>query len=583
MKKKLFQYTINSLAFKLFLLLLLAVLPASGLLLYNVHLSRVTLVDQVVSAHQNALETYALQIETQLDSASLYLTRQSFYDSDVQIVSKSDNETDIQYAYQRILDSQNSHLTSSDYLDGIFTFIRQQDGNISLLSSTNYKHTSLSQKSLTRFLRENFMNDTAKNPDSILSAHDLTAPLQSSWVLVSIDGADYLLYLTGSAEDHIFAGAYVRVAQLLSSFEHDDETDTDTALMLFPARERLAVEQSLPQEQLLTAATLKDSLCLAETFSRSSITASLPTLPRYSSLELFSSLLLLIFAVWQLNRLVLLPILRLADAMHKIELGEVDTRMKEHTSSSEIGLLHHSLNRMLDQLQALTANIVQEQLKNQKAQLRNLQLQIKPHFLINSLNMIYNLLETDQPVTARRLIQYTIDYFRYMTRVDEDLVPLNEEIDHIRAYLEIQQLRYKDMFSYDLTVDRMVDDMLIPPMTVQNFVENSIKYALNTTAGTDAEKMCIRITVTSFERDDYPYATICVQDNGAGYPEELLDSLNANKHIHKTDGTHLGLYNTIQRLSILFGEKASWQFSNAQGAVTSITLPVTFADEEDDD
>ena len=105
MKKKLFQYTINSLAFKLFLLLLLAVLPASGLLLYNVHLSRVTLVEQVVSAHQNALETYALQIETQLDSASLYLTRQSFYDSDVQIVSKSDNETDIQHAYQRILDS----------------------------------------------------------------------------------------------------------------------------------------------------------------------------------------------------------------------------------------------------------------------------------------------------------------------------------------------------------------------------------------------------------------------------------------------------------------------------------------------
>ena len=48
-----------------------------------------------------------------------------------------------------------------------------------------------------------------------------------------------------------------------------------------------------------------------------------------------------------------------------------------------------------------------------------------------------------------------------MTRVDEDLVPLNEEIDHIRAYLEIQQLRYKDMFSYDLKVDRMVEDMLI--------------------------------------------------------------------------------------------------------------------------
>lgn len=582
MKKKLFQYSINSLTFKLFLLLLLAVLPASGLLLYNVHLSRGTLVDQVVSAHRNALETYAMQIETQLDSASLYLTRHSFYDSDVQIVSKSDNGTDIQYAYQRILDSQNSHLTSTDYLDGIFSFIRQQDGTVALLSSTNYKHTSLSQKNLTRFLKESYLADTADIAGALQSASDHSAPLLSSWEIVSIDGTDYLFYLTGSPEDQIYTGAYVRVAQLLSSFEQADGTDAGTSLMLFPASEKRSTEQSLPSDLLLSSATLKDTLCLAETFSRSSITAALPTLPRYSSLELILVLLLLLFAIWQLDKLVLLPILKLAGAMHKIEHGDINIRVNENCESTEMQILHRNFNSMLDRLQFLTTSVLQEQIKNQKAQLRNLQLQIKPHFLINSLNMIYNLIETDQPVTARRMIQYTIDYFRYMTRVDEDLVPLNEEIDHIRAYLEIQQLRYKDMFSYDLKVDRMVEDMLIPPMTIQNFVENSIKYALNTAAGTDSEKMCIRITVTSFEREDYPFATICVQDNGAGYPEDMLAALNANQHIHKADGTHLGLYNTIQRLSILFGEQASWQFSNAQGAVTSITLPVTFAEEEED-
>ena len=583
MKKSVFQYSLHSLTLKLFVLLNLTLFPAAGLLLYNIHLSRNTLVDQVVSSHQNTLETYALQIETQLDSASLYLTRHSFYDSDVQIVSQSTSDTDIQYAYQRILDSQNSHLISTDYLDGIFSYIGQQDGTVSLLSSTNYKHASLSQKSLNRFLKEQYLDDTAGDMESLLSPSDLSAPVLTSWNLVSIDGTDYLLYLTGSPDDRVYTGAYVRVDQLLSLFGQTDLAGADTSLMLFPYSALHTVEQSLPQDQLLSYAILKDNLCLAETFSRDSITAALPTLSRYSRLEVLFVLLLFAFAIYELQHLVLLPILRLAAAMHKVELGQVDTRVVEKTSSAEIDLLHHSFNRMLDQLQTLTANIVQEQLKNQKAQFRNLQMQIKPHFLINSLNMIYNLIETDQPSTARRLIRYTIDYFRYMTIVDKDLVPLNEETDHIRAYLEIQQLRYKNMFSYQIDVDRMVEDMLIPPMTIQNFVENSVKYALNTAADSETEKMHISVTVSSFERDDYPYATITVRDNGAGYPTDMLADLNQGRHIYKKDGSHIGLRNTTQRLSILFGDQVQWQFYNDHGAVSSVTMPVTFPEEEDVD
>ena len=577
MKSKYFQYARNSLLTKLFILLIAAVLPATALLLYNVHLSRTALINQMKAAHQNLLESYSLQIETQLDAASLYLVQHIFYDSDVKLVSKSRNETDIQYAYQRILDSQNSHLSSTDYLDGIFTFILQADGNYALLSSTNYKHISLSQKSLRHFLTDYYLDGTSDHLPDLSSESESSLPL-SLWEIVSIDGSDYLFYLTGSMDDHIYTGAYVRVAQLLSSFE-----TADSSLLLFPAGQKDDVTASLSKDLLLSSVTIKDSICLAQTFSKSSIISALPTLSRYSSVELVSVLLLLVLFIYELYHLVLFPVLHLASAMHSVELGDFNTRAREEHSSSEMHMLHHSFNIMLDKLQSLTINVMQEQLKNQKAQLRNLQLQIKPHFLINSLNMVYNLLETNQPATARKLIQYTIDYFRYMTRVDEDLVPLNEEIDHIRAYLEIQQLRYRDMFSYEIHVDRMVEDMLIPPMTIQNFVENSIKYALNTTASSEAEKMCIRVTVTSFERDDYPFATICVQDNGAGYPEDMLATLNANQHIHKTDGTHLGLYNTIQRLSILFGEQASWQFSNAQGAVTSVTLPVTFAEDEEED
>lgn len=139
------------------------------------------------------------------------------------------------------------------------------------------------------------------------------------------------------------------------------------------------------------------------------------------------------------------------------------------------------------------------------------------------------------------------------------------------------------MFSYQIDVDRMVEDMLIPPMTIQNFVENSVKYALNTAADSETEKMHISVTVSSFERDDYPYATITVRDNGAGYPTDMLADLNQGRHIYKKDGSHIGLRNTTQRLSILFGDQVQWQFYNDHGAVSSVTMPVTFPEEEDVD
>jgi two-component system sensor histidine kinase YesM len=226
---------------------------------------------------------------------------------------------------------------------------------------------------------------------------------------------------------------------------------------------------------------------------------------------------------------------------------------------------------MMDTVQNLKINVYEEQIKVQKSQLRNLQLQINPHFLINSLNMVNNLIQNEDKSTAKQLILYSVDYFRFMAKADNDFVPLYEEINHIKDYLEIQMIRYKDKFTYSIHVNQLIEDMLIPPMLIQNFVENSIKYAI------DMNKVIhLSVKVDYFEVDYYPYAKIVISDSGIGYPTDSLERINSGKKLKDSLGDHIGIFNSVQRIKILYHGKGNWKFYNDGGAVSEITLPALF-------
>jgi two-component system sensor histidine kinase YesM len=165
-----------------------------------------------------------------------------------------------------------------------------------------------------------------------------------------------------------------------------------------------------------------------------------------------------------------------------------------------------------------------------------------------------------------------------MVKVDEDLVPLHDELAHVSAYIEIQAIRYAGRFTSSVETDGMADDMLVPPLIVQTFVENAMKYAIRLT-----ENVHIAVSVASFEIDFEPYARINIRDNGAGYPAELLPVLNSGGALPANGGRRLGIRNVQRRLQIIFGKSASCKFENDNGAVSCITLPVRFANEDDEE
>lgn len=561
MFKDIVHYTVNSINSKLLFLFLLVLCPIVGVSLYNNSLSQSLMLAQYTTSHQNLLDTWSQQFGTQLDSAASYATNLAYYENDPQILTRSTSDAAIEYAYQRILASFKEQLQTSYLINGFFLMAVQQDGYTPFLTKSNYDNSSGFQTLLENYVTEQIAADT----------------VTATWELCTIGTGTYLFYMTGTETEDLYAGAWAEVTQLLNNVTGDVFSDS-TILLTDSSVSSMAEGESISNESILITSAITATLSLQESFSRNLMYNSLPLMQRYPYLIAILIVLLIAILLFTTFRLISFPLLRISGVMHYISKGETDRRIQGKEASTELDIIHNTFNRTMDELQQTKIQSYEDQLWVQKAQLRNLQLQIKPHFLINSLNMIYNMVELGTLDQAKKLIHYTVDYFRYMTRVDEDMVPLNEELEHVKVYLELQSIRYSRHFTYDFQVDPMVADMLVPPILLQSFAENSVKYALDMDS---EEPLHITLQVSSFEKEYFPYARITMRDSGAGYPGDILDQLNQGHRIVRADGEHIGMYNCTNRLRILFGEKAAWKFYNDCGAVFELIIPAAFSEETD--
>lgn len=554
------KYVLNSISFRLLLLILTMVVPIIGIFIYSNVQSRSILISQIKSTHENMLQSYAYQLDFQLETAASETVALAVTEDDPQIIATGTDGFSAQYAKVRLKNLLQNKVLSGSFISGYFMQITEADGYPCLLYTINSRFSAPDAETLTGLLAD-------------VKSGNLQI---GSWFLYSISGEDYLFFLTRS-EDTIYAGAYIRIASLLQLFSPSDSADSH--LYLLPGRAVEELSGGLEAQTVLVKSSLENAeFSFAETFSLKESLASFPFLQRF--LPLVSALLiaLVLLLLLLIHGIVTVPLLRLTNAMHQLKGGNLDYRIPERKATSEITLVNQTFNRMAGEIQRLKIDVYEEQLKAQKAQLHSLQLQIRPHFLINTLNMVYNLIETGRQELAKQLIQYSVNFFRYMVKVEDELVPLEEEIRHVEAYLGIQSLRYEGQFDSLIETDPMLRGALIPPVLLQTFVENSIKYALQPDS-----TLHIRISITSFEKEFTPYVKLIIRDNGAGYPKEYLDALNEAKSIRKADGIHIGIRNTLQKLQLLFGERIEWHFSNRNGAVSEIILPLSFSEQAEEE
>jgi two-component system LytT family sensor kinase len=204
----------------------------------------------------------------------------------------------------------------------------------------------------------------------------------------------------------------------------------------------------------------------------------------------------------------------------------------------------------------LTAAQLQTQLA--EAQLEALQRQLHPHFLFNTLNTISALMHRDVQAADEMLVQLS-DLLRLtLDRVGTQQVPLKDEVDFLRKYLEIEQTRFGDRLQVNIDVDPEVLDAPVPNLVLQPLVENALRHGIGPRVGVG----CIDVNA----RQVGGSLILTVRDNGVGVSPDKLNAFYSG----------VGLSNTRSRLENLYGDRHRFEFETPAGGglVVTIVIPV---------
>lgn len=197
--------------------------------------------------------------------------------------------------------------------------------------------------------------------------------------------------------------------------------------------------------------------------------------------------------------------------------------------------------------------------------------QIKPHFLYNTLESIRGKALADGAVEVSEMTESLSSFFRYCISRKTNIVHLRDELNNIQEYMKIQQFRFDNRFSMEIInegTDRTLDYM-IPKLTLQPLVENSIVHGLEVRAGKG--KISIRIQET--DRTVLVY----VEDDGVGIEESRLDTINKilrqneNEPQNKPD-IGIALYNINARMKLLYGPEYGLHIYSTQNVGTTVEV-----------
>jgi two-component system sensor histidine kinase YesM len=287
---------------------------------------------------------------------------------------------------------------------------------------------------------------------------------------------------------------------------------------------------------------------------------------------IIAALFFIPIGLFSLRQAILTPVGRLLNAMKRVQSGDWGSRVDTVKGSDEFRMLSRSFNSMMDEIQALRVNVFEEQLMKQKEELQRLQLQMNPHFFLNSLNIVYNLAKIQNYKLIMEMTMALIQFFRYLFRSNTTFVKLKEELQHTQNYLKIQALRFPDKLSWHIDAPEYLLEVPVPPLVIQTFVENAIKHGI-----TMEEPIEIRIEAGFVDELSGKEFMIRIEDTGPGFSQDVLELLRAGKSVENALGEHTGIWNVQRRLGLLYGPDASVYFDNAHengGARVVIKLPI---------
>ena len=556
------KHFIQTLTGKITIVILLIVFPVIFMVYQNGRSTRQNWQEQQITKAEDDLALYASSMDhifDILEETLLYLPINN--NSFNQLVSFPQSDTQRHWSLLISIKEQISSIKEIyPFMENIFVYYPEQ--NLFLNEKVNPEMTAVIRKQA-----ENFSGSAASS---------------KLWNTVCTANGYYLYWLY--KRDGYCLGSWISYDALLSYICQNESTaaaDTPTYLLTDFAGNVLTTQGGItviPREDLgatvekdgqffITCQALHPGVYIARILG----TAELGLSPHWYSSSFAAvtvlALLLVICVVLCISHWVLTPVKELTQGIEEIASGNIEHRLQNPSGTSlEFEKIETEFNHMMDQLKDMQIQIYQQELEQNETKLRYLSQQIQPHFILNSLNTLYTYSNRDVEAT-RKIIRLLSQYYRYVVNIESRYVNLGQELDHIENFLKLQKIRFPRKLDYEILCEDGIDIVPIPPFLLESFIGNSLKYGQD-----EQEKIMIWIQAVQVE----PFVIrISVQDQGDGFSPEILEAIEEYHKTHvKNELLGTGIYNCIERLSLIYQDRAQIRCYNAlpHGAVVEITI-----------
>lgn len=562
----------NSIRIKLISNFLFFTIPIVILLVFTNIYAIFLVRTQVSKSYENMVALYLNQVDTALFDIEQYLSLTISYEDSLQAINKNDNSKNSNLARITLKNKLANDILVYKAVDCFFAYLPEAD---TFLTVNNNGLEYKKREQISIYIQNKTGTDMI----------DIT-----DWKVYTLEDSHYLMRIIRF--NNMYLGAWIQMENLktpmtlvnLGNNIYTFFTDENGAV-LTPLN-NLNLE-SIQGENGLKTLTLNGEKTNYQYVSQGSYEGDfslnvliperntlnyLPHILRVSFIILFVLCFIIIPAyLIFISKDILLPLNRLVTSMKKVKNGDLNVRIDSKSTSTEFEIVNETFNNMLIQTQDLQISVQHEKNIALKEELYRLQMQQSPHFLINSLNILYNLSELKDYKLIEEMTLCLIRYYRFIYTNHFNFVLLKDEISHCEDYLRIQKMRMKDKLVYTFTVPNFLDDTPVPPLIVQAFLENAIKYSGSENG---LVSIAVKIDFIVYEQEDC--IKILIEDTGNGFSEECLQMFQSGKNMFtQKKGEHMGIMNVQRRLALLYEGKSDIRFYNCNGAKIEIYLPIS--------
>lgn len=267
------------------------------------------------------------------------------------------------------------------------------------------------------------------------------------------------------------------------------------------------------------------------------------------------------------------PLICLLDSFREVKKGNLKTSI-QHDGNNEFSYIYDEFNSMTQQLEYLTSQVYKHQLLAQRAEFRQLQAQINPHFLFNSFFILRRRIRDGNIEQSMEMANALGEYFQFITRTASDRVPLSEEVRHARIYTQIQSARFGNRIKIDFqAMPPVYGSLMVERLILQPIIENAFEHGLEALAG----RGLLRISF----HESRGILSIRVEDNGTTLTAERLNALQkllntSSDELNDNEIEVTGLLNIHRRIRYRMGQKCGVFLGRSElnGLLTELRLTV---------